>query len=167
MIIRRLRPDDAAAFKELRRDAVQDSPHSFYPNVDEVNDTPIGEFCAQLQQSEYSYVFGTFKENELVSIIGLRRDARAKVRHKANIWGVYTRPEHRGQGIARRMMETALETARSIPGIALVTLGVHTENTAAKALYTSFGFDTFGVERNSMHVNGHYVHEEHMMLEFK
>jgi RimJ/RimL family protein N-acetyltransferase len=42
-------------------------------------------------------------------------------------------------------------------------LGVNTENTAAIALYESLGFETFGVERGFMLVDGVLHDELHMV----
>ena len=38
--------------------------------------------------------------DKLVGIVGVRGDARRKIKHRAMIWGVYTKASHRGRGIA-------------------------------------------------------------------
>jgi RimJ/RimL family protein N-acetyltransferase len=164
MIIRKLVPADAAAFKDLRIDAVQNSPASFYPSFEDVTDMPIAEFQTQLGSSSQDSIFGAFEEGSLLASAGLRRDRREKIKHKALIWGAYTKPAYRGRGIARQLVSIALEDARTSSEILLITLSVNTENIAAKSLYESFGFSSYGIERNAMYVNGVFIHEDHMSL---
>ncbi|MFC4447862.1 GNAT family N-acetyltransferase [Halorussus aquaticus] len=54
-------------------------------------------------------------------------------------------PSHRREGRARRLLATAFERLRDA-GCARVRLTVHPENDAAKALYTSMGFEEVGRE---------------------
>jgi len=42
---------------------------------------------------------------------------------------------------------------------------INTINVAAKALYLACGFNAYGIERNSLCVNGVFFHEEYMMME--
>jgi GNAT superfamily N-acetyltransferase len=55
---------------------------------------------------------------------------------RANILNVYTRPESRRKGLARRLVETALEWCRA-NGISTVIL--HASD-AGRPLYASMGF---------------------------
>jgi RimJ/RimL family protein N-acetyltransferase len=164
MLIRKLNVTDAEAFKALRIAAVQESPLSFYPSATELDAMPIEEFLAQLNTEVGNTAFGAWMNGELFAIVGLQRDGREKLRHKVNIVGVYTSPVHRGHGIARQLVFTALEEARSLPGVVLATLSVYTNNYVAKSLYASFGFRSWGIERKSMLVNGEFLDEEHMSL---
>ncbi|HXA47750.1 MAG TPA: GNAT family N-acetyltransferase [Burkholderiaceae bacterium] len=166
MLIRKLNEVDAEAFKAMRLAAVENSPLSFYPSVADLNGTSMAGFRAQLNTETGNTVFGAWMNDELVGIVGLRRDGREKLRHKATVWGVYTVSSCRGQGVARQLMSVALEEAKSHPEIVGVNLSVITNNHAAKALYASFGFRSWGIERNAIQVNGEFVDEEHMRLAF-
>ncbi|MES2297081.1 MAG: GNAT family N-acetyltransferase [Pseudomonadota bacterium] len=165
MKIRALSANDADAFKALRLEAVQDAPLSFSPSTEEI-DSMSAEYCrAQLNAFEYRTVYGAWSRNQLIAIIGVSRDPAKKLRHRANLWGVYTKPPYRGQGVARALLEAVLEALRASGDINTVTLSVNVENMAAKRLYGSAGFVSFGVQRNAMLVDGLPVHEEHMLLE--
>ncbi len=58
-----------------------------------------------------TYVVGAFAGGKLVGTVGFGRNTRHKERHKGRIWGVFVQEEHRGQGIARRLMDEVLRRA--------------------------------------------------------
>ncbi|MEN9659921.1 MAG: hypothetical protein RL571_3386 [Pseudomonadota bacterium] len=60
MLIRKLTPNDAAALKAIRLEAVQDSPTSFWPNAEETQARELASFCQQLSDP-YQTVYGFFK----------------------------------------------------------------------------------------------------------
>ena len=66
--------------------------------------------------------------------------------------------------MARALFEVLLERARSQPGLEQILLTVAVEQTAAKRLYRSLGFEVFGHERHALKVDGAYVDEDHMVL---
>jgi ribosomal protein S18 acetylase RimI-like enzyme len=165
MMIRALSAHNADAFKALRLEAVREAPLSFSPSVEEIEGMSADYCRAQLNAFEYRTVYGAWSRNQLVGIIGLSRDPARKLRHRANVWGLYTKPSYRAQGIARALMQAVLDAANASADITTLTLGVHTENAAAKSLYASFGFAACGILRNALCVDGVYVHEEQMVLE--
>jgi ribosomal protein S18 acetylase RimI-like enzyme len=162
MRIRKLTVNDAAALKAIRLEAVQDSPASFMPNAEEIRARTIESF-SQLLSDPNDSVYGVFIETQLIAIAGLRRNGATKLKHKANIFGVYTQAAQRKKGIARRLLLTLLDDAYSDPHIVQITLSVNTENNNAKALYYALGFEPYGLEKNAMLVDGVFVHEEHLV----
>lgn len=69
---------------------------------------------------------------------------RPKTQHRMNIWGVYVAPEHRGQGIADRLLEAANDHARGIAGMLQLHLQVVSSNLAAIRSYERAGFVRWG-----------------------
>ena len=63
-----------------------------------------------------------------------------------------------------RHTQELLARVRTYPGLDRVTLSVTTEQTAARQLYLSLGFEIFGLERDVLRVEGHSVDEEHLVL---
>jgi RimJ/RimL family protein N-acetyltransferase len=99
----------------------------------------------------------------LVSVAGVFREQRAKTKHRAAIWGVYTTPSARGKGFARAVVSAAVEYARTWDGVDLVTLSVSERAEEARRLYESLGFVRWGSEPDAVRVLGesftdHYMH---------
>ena len=61
--------------------------------------------------------------------------------------------DHRGQGLGRALVETAVDWARAVR-LAKLTLGVFPENARAIALYRSVGFVEEGTLRRHLRVGG-------------
>jgi ribosomal protein S18 acetylase RimI-like enzyme len=95
---------------------------------------------------------------------GIIRETRKKQQHRSSIWGVYVSESHRGRGFGRAVVEACVHHAWTWPGIESVALSVSADRTAAKALYESLGFVTWGTEPDSLRVNGSEVAEHHMLL---
>jgi RimJ/RimL family protein N-acetyltransferase len=152
--IRVLTPDDAQAFQDLRLQGLQTSPTAFSSSYAEEVDRPI-QAVAQRLGAEASTVFGAFTEaGQLVGVTVLYREPRMKSHHKAFIFGMYVAPEYRGQGIGRALLEAAVSRARQLPDLRQLTLTVVASNQAAYSLYKSCGFETFGLERGAVEIDG-------------
>ena len=84
--------------------------------------------------------------------------------HVGVIVGMHVATEQQGRGYGRALLRAALGRARQEPGLALIQLSVESTNEPAKSLYTSFGFETYGIERQAIFVDGEYFDEELMAL---
>ena len=96
-IIKQLTAEDWKIWKELRLEALKNSPESFGSSYEEEVNQPDLDFQNSLIKSD---IFGVFVDNSLVSCAGFYSLNSAKTKHRGIIWGMYTRPEYRGQGIA-------------------------------------------------------------------
>ncbi|KWF55835.1 GNAT family N-acetyltransferase [Burkholderia pseudomultivorans] len=161
--IRLLDAADAAPFQSLRLRAVDTSPTSFLPTRDEEALVPIDEFAARLTPTHTQAVFGAFDGDTLVGITGVRRDARAKVAHKATIWGVFVEHAYRGRRIAQSLLDSATAHAAQAWGCRQLMLCVNAINGTAERLYASQGFVRFGTEPRSLFVDGRFYDEHHMV----
>jgi hypothetical protein len=57
-----------------------------------------------------------------------------------------------------------VEKARVQPGLEQITLAVGSDQTGAKRLYSSLGFEAFGQERHALRLGDAYVDQDHMVL---
>jgi RimJ/RimL family protein N-acetyltransferase len=109
-------------------------------------------------------VWGAYVGPALVGVVGLAREARAKNRHKADVFGMYVAREHAGRGIGAALLARLLDEARAIDGLEQLTLTVTRTNPAAVALYERMGFRAFGVETRAIRVGDTYFDKVHMAL---
>ena len=162
MHYRPLTPDDAPAFVALRLAGLQDHPEAFASSYEEESSTPLTEIRPRLEAGARQVVVGAFDGPSLIGVAGLEREAMAKLSHKAGLWGMYIAPSARGRGIGAALIQTALNYAASAWGVRQVNLRVNTRNQSAVALYLKLGFVQFGLEHDSLLINGEY-HDEYEM----
>lgn len=79
-----------------------------------------------------------YRDGRLVGYVTIQRDRHPVTRHVGSL-AIAVAAGERGRGIGRRLMEVALDWARSV-GVEKVVLSVYPHNEAAIALYRSFGF---------------------------
>ena len=164
MQLRVLESGDAASFTAIRLAALRECPTAFSSSYEEECDIPLAQAAERIVPNLDRAIFGAFEGETLVGTLGIYRENRRKLKHKAVIWGVYVAPPFRRHGVGRMLLECALAHARSMADLLQVTLGVNTENAAAIALYESAGFEPFGLERGFMRVDGVLHDELHMVL---
>jgi ribosomal protein S18 acetylase RimI-like enzyme len=162
MAIRKLLPEDAAAFQSIRLRGLLECPEAFSSSYAEERDTPLQIIAQRLTSKPDGAVFGSFLGPDLVGVIGVERESRIKLSHKASIWGMYVAPEHRLKGMGRALVDQALQHAAHSLTVQLIQLGVNTHNAAAIALYESMGFLTYGTELGFLMLDG-VSHDQHLM----
>jgi len=152
--IRRIRPTQAALYREIRLEALQRNPEAFASTFESENAKPLTWFADRLAGAE---VLGAFHDAKPFGTAGLLIQQGPKEAHKGLLWGMYVRPSARKTGVGRRLVEAIIELAR--PRIELIQLAVGRDNEPARRLYSSLGFVEYGIEINAHKQNGLYVDE--------
>lgn len=164
MKIRALTPADLASYRQLRLESILDSPSSFVPTHEEESVLPEEQMAVRLKASPFQVTFGAFQDEVLVGVVGLVRDARSKICHRATVVGVYVTPQARAGGVAHRLFEAVIAHARNIPELVQLDLKVNTINPGARALYAKLGFVSCGIDHRAMRIDGKFHDEERMAL---
>jgi ribosomal protein S18 acetylase RimI-like enzyme len=158
MEIRRLTPSDAAQFRRLRLEALKGDPTAFGSSYSEQVRQPLTLFEEKLKKSASNWMFGSFDHGKLIATLRLTREELKKERHKASIYGVFTAPAHRRRGVARALLQMAIDRAKKWK-LRQVRLSVVASNVAAVRLYQSEGFSKYGEEQDSLFVAGKFYSE--------
>lgn len=157
MKIRLLTVDDWQIWKNIRLEALQNSPENFGSSyVEECNWSDL-EFQTGLKNSD---VFGVFIENTLVACAGFYTLNFIKTQHRGVIWGMYTRPEYRKKGIASALIKYVVANARS--KVLQLHLTCVTSNLDAIHCYQKQGFKIYGTEPRALKI-GDTFYDEHLM----
>ncbi len=158
MNIRMLTQEDWQPWKLLRLEALKNAPESFGSSYEEELNWSDLDFQNSLNKSD---IFGVFVDNSLVSCAGFYSLNSAKTKHRGVIWGMYTRPECKGQGIASALIQTIINHAKSL--VTQLHLTCVTSNIGAVAFYQKHGFKIYGTEPRALKM-GDAFFDEHLMI---
>jgi ribosomal protein S18 acetylase RimI-like enzyme len=162
MEIRRLGPDDAAAFREARLECLRLHPENFGTVSEVEKERPLSDFARMLEEHQF---WGGFADGVLAGIVGFYVMPRAKERHRGVLYAMYVREGARGTGMAGALVEAVIGHAR--PLVDLIWLKVAAGNEPAKRLYARFGFEPYGLEKASLRIGGRDVDQEYRMLRLR
>jgi ribosomal protein S18 acetylase RimI-like enzyme len=156
--IRPLRTDDGPQWRVMRLEALRTYPLAFASAYEEALEQDL---TARIPPPDGpSVLFGAFHDGVLSGSAGLHVWPGLKQRHKAELWGMYVAPSLHRRGVGAALLRAAIEHART--RVAVVELTVLHANTAAKALYRSFGFVSYGIERRALRHQG-IDHDDELM----
>jgi ribosomal protein S18 acetylase RimI-like enzyme len=164
--IRNLTPADAAAYQAVRLLGLSESPTAFSASLSDEENRTLDEITARLTPGAdgSSGVLGAFLGDELVGLLAVIQSRRSKLRHCAELAGMYVVPGARGRGIGGKLLDAAIRHARTLSGVRQLKLGVNADNTAARALYHSRGFERTGSHPEALFIEGRFYDEEFYIL---
>jgi ribosomal protein S18 acetylase RimI-like enzyme len=156
-VIRPLHADEAPLYRDIRLEALRLHPEAFSAAFEQEAAQPLPFFAQRLTGNT---VLAGFRDQEVLGVAGFQAEAGMKRAHKGHLWGMYVRPEARGTGLARQLVEAVLEYAQD--RVELVQLSVIVGNLPAQRLYEALGFAAYGLEARALKVDGKYLDEVHM-----
>jgi ribosomal protein S18 acetylase RimI-like enzyme len=163
IIIRPGTEADAAAFRELRLEALLSHPEAFGSDFETNNEFPLSHWADRLRGlGNETMIYFAEHDGHLIGICGIYRGHMKKIRHSATIFSVYVQPHWRGQHIAERLIEQCLQWARQ-QNILIVKLAVVTNNTSAIRCYARCGFTVYGIEPHVINDDG-TLYDELLMM---
>ena len=111
-----------------------------------------------------SHIWGAFVDEQLAGCIGFFRMNTLKTQHRGVLWGLYIKPEYRGQRIADSLVKEIIAYAKT--QVAQLHLAVVTTNETAIKLYQRHGFRINGTKPCALKIDSHCYDEHLMVLEF-
>lgn len=165
LAVRRLGPDDATALHALRREALEAHPLAFGASPEDDRMRDPAAVADSLRPQDGFAIYGAFDGDRLAGMGGIHRDARAKSRHMAFIWGMYVAPSVRGRGAGRLLLDALIAHARGWDGVVMIELSATETAADALRLYVSAGFRAWGTQPRSLHWQGRYVEQTFFVLD--
>jgi ribosomal protein S18 acetylase RimI-like enzyme len=143
VIVRRLRPGEAAPLRDLRLRSLSDAPDAFATTHAQASAWP----------PEHWEQWAAAPEEEQVTVLAIDGErwvgmaaCRRLGRDSSWLTALWVEPAVRGAGLGSRLIEAAADWARE-QGAATVELSVTTNNDAAATLYSRAGFAETGRRR--------------------
>ena len=165
-----LPPERWREAKQLRLEALLAEPSAFASSYEDELAFPDEVWIGRLTSAyEWDGNMTFFAEvgGVLVGMAGAHWSSKAKLRHVAEVYGVYVSPEMRGRGIASALLRRLLEELRTLRQIEKVSLTVNSESIAAVRLYEKLGFEIVGAARRELKAAGRYYDLHYMEHHFE
>ena len=154
-----LTPDRWREAKQLRLEALLAEPTAFASSYEDElafsDDLWIARLTTAFER-DGNMTFFAEVEGELIGMAGADWSSKAKLRHMAEIYGVYVSPRWRGRRIGARILRRLIDELRSSGQIEKASLTVSTDSLSAVRLYEKLGFERVGAARRELRVGGQY-----------
>lgn len=158
--IRCLTAEDVRSYRDIRLESLQTAPDAYASSYEEESVQNDTFFIGRIEDGG---TFGCFSNDVLIGVSGYFVNKHIKCAHVAAIWGVYLKPEYRGQGLATHLLERVIA---SLPdSIEQVRLSAGRHNDAARALYRKAGFVEYGLKERVLKIDAQY-YDNILMVKF-
>ncbi len=112
-------------------------------------------FIKKYDMSQNSVIIIGRVEGKIASVLMLTGSNKKRFIHSVGL-GISVRKEFWNLGIAKIMMEKAIDFAKDNIYIEQICLEVKSDNIVAVNLYKGFGFETYGVLKKAVKIDGRY-----------
>ncbi len=159
MNIRIVKPVEWAVWKNLRLEALQNSPESFGAVFAEEAQWSEAEWKKGLESGT---IFGAFSGDGLVGCAGFYSFDSIKKKHKGTLWGMYVQPQERGKGVGDMLVQAVIAHAKK--HVMQLHLACVITNVGAIKLYQRHGFLLYGTEPRSLRMGETFYDDALMVL---
>ncbi|MEQ8859290.1 MAG: GNAT family protein [Pseudomonadales bacterium] len=121
-----------------------------------------------LTEPGWERVFAAFTDHRagIVGEVNLTGDSLRTGLHRCEL-GIGIEHSHRGQGLGRRLMQTAIDFVRAAEPLAWLDLKVFAHNHPARALYRTLGFQEIGTVTDRFRIDGARIDDVMMTLDVR
>ena len=159
----KLQARDADRYWRIRQRMLEETPWAFASDPESDNARDPSAFIARLAKPFHAILAIADESGELTATAGLVRRPRKKLWHRAEVWGVYVRPDCRRRGLGEAVVRAAVVEGLSWPGVDSIALSVSVRSEADR-LYKRLGFEEWGREPDCLRHDGVSYGEVHMIL---
>lgn len=165
---RPLEVEDFETYLQLQEEALQNSPELFgsdFVSYQAISKLSKEQLFEQFLDYPYNFLLACFNSvNKPIGMIGFSsKKDKTNLRHKAEIWGLYVKPEYRKNNIATSLIQHLVQSAKDNLGTEQILLKVAVPNSKAYSLYLKLGFLVYGTEIRALKVGDQYV-DEYLMI---
>lgn len=153
-VVRTLAEDDWETYRDLRLQALQESPDAFTSEYDEEAEWSEAQWRERMARSSRLAAVNGDDKLGVVSI-GHHEVLEEGV---SEVFGLWVRPESRGTRVATELMDAGIAEARRI-GLRQLVYWVDTDNGRAVAFASGYGFRTTAYRRTTRGSDGREVEE--------
>ena len=137
-IVREATVQDLPAWWELRLRSLHDHPDAFGSDYEESRRTGPTYIERGYFDGGINRLFAAFTSaGDLVAHAGTYEES-GKRSHIGNVISVYTHPDHRGNVLASRLVQAAIEHLQSFPAITSIRISVNADNHIAFRTYENW-----------------------------
>ena len=151
MKIKILEEDDWKSFKNIRLEALQNSPVNFGSSFEIESGWDETKFKQIISDN---LIFGTFINEEIIASAAVSSNPKPRRIHIGEIWAVYTNPEYRGRKIIVNLLAELIKYSKDY--YLQLKLSVNTDNKYALKAYQSLGFIEYGREPRALKIGNRF-----------
>ncbi|MES2023401.1 MAG: GNAT family N-acetyltransferase [Patescibacteria group bacterium] len=150
-------------YKKLRIFAVTVDTLAFWTTPEEDKKRTDEDWMKNLGDNSPQPMFFIESNGELVGMIRVAINSGEKVKHNAFIYSFFVKPEMRGMGAGKALLEQAISFLKE-HNVKNVYLNVTVTQENAIRLYKKWGFKVIGKYKNILNYEGKYYDEDIMCL---
>ncbi len=168
-IIKNLPLERWEEFKNLKIEAIKDSPSAFSHELSEAESQPDESWRSVLNKNieRKSIVIFLESEEKLIGLIGGRVYSKEMFKHNASIDTLYINKKYRGRGLAELLEKTIIEMISQNPQVINIICEVSSSQVASLALQKKLGFQVSGVLKDFGYFEGKYLDSVHFIKRIK
>lgn len=149
--IEKLPSDRWKDYQKLRLEALKNDPLAWVTSYEEEISLP-----KEVWQNRIGNALFALLDDQPIGTVSYYFEDRLKIKHIANIVGMYVTNEYRNQGIGSKLIDKAISSIKENNVILKIKLSVNPEQVYAVRLYKKYGFDIVGTLKKELLVNGKF-----------
>jgi len=163
MNIIKLESKDWEKYKDIRLEALKSEPLAFAQMLEEAAFRSEQAWIDDLissQEKDGGPIYFAEDSSKIIGMAGAYIEKeKLKLRHVANIWGVYISRIHRGKGAGKKLLQTLIKDLELRNEIKKIKLAVNPIQKEAFNLYKALGFEEVGKHKNELKIGDKYYDE--------